>query len=180
MINIYIEEEIGVVAARTNTALQAAKTAGRLPSAFPSEVFYMYGHYIEVVSRLKQLSESKNLKDRKYPLIVLFTDIPVTPTGFGFFGDAKLQVMILHYTDQNYYAPDRLANVFKPVLEPIKEEFIHQVEIYEQFTRPTELAFTQIRHYFWGSAENKKNPFNDRLDAIELRDIEITIKNKIC
>ncbi len=179
-IDTYIEEQMAVIVARTNTALAAAVTAGDLPGSFPSEVFYMYGHYVEVISRLKQLSDSKDLKNKKYPLIVLFTDIPITPPGFGFFGKAKLQMVIVHYTDQNYHAPDRLNNVFKPILEPIKKELLNQISLYEDFTRPTELAYTHIRHYFWGSNLNQKNPFDDRLDAIELRDIDITIKNKIC
>lgn len=169
-LEVYIEEEIEVVATRTNTALQTA--------SFPHEVFFMYGHIVEVVSRLKQAAEGKTTKVR-YPLIVLFTDIPVKKR-LGFYGEAKLQIVIVHHTEQNYTAPDRMTNVFKPILEPIKKEFLYQLGVYERFTRPAQLAYTQIRHYFWGSQLNKANPFNDRLDAIELRDIEVIIKENIC
>lgn len=179
MIEVYVEEEMQVVATRTNAALQAARTAGRLPDSFPTEVFYMYGHIVEVVQRLQQSSQGKGTKIR-YPLIVLFTDIPIKKRP-GFYGDAKMQIVIVHHTDQNYTAPDRLQNVFKPILEPIKAELLTQISNYgERFTRPTQLAYTQIRHFFWGSQLNKANPFNDRLDAIELRDVEVTIINKIC
>lgn len=178
MIEVYIEEEIGMVAARTNVALQAQRIAGILPTSFPTEVFYIYGHITEVVNRLQKSSEGKDTKIR-YPLIVLFTDVPIKKR-VGFYGEAKLQVVIVNHTDQNYWAPDRLANVFKPILEPIKAEFLNQLSVYEQFTRPSQLIYTQIRHYFWGSQLNKANPFNDRLDAIELRDIEVIIKEKVC
>lgn len=178
MIEVYIEEEVAIVAARTNDALQAKRTAGELPASFPTEVFYMYGHITEIVNRLQKASEGKTTKVR-YPLIVLLTDVPEKKKN-GFQGDAKLQVLIVNHTDGNVYAPDRMEQNFKPILTPIKEEFLNQLSLYEGFTRPGELIYTAIRHYFWGSQLNKANPFNDKLDAIELRDIEVTVKEKVC
>ncbi len=169
MMEVYIEEEIGQVVAATNTALAAA--------GFPSEVFYMYGHVKEVAQRLQQISESA--AKTRYPLIILFTDIPIKKK-LGWYGDARLQVVIVTHAMENAHAPDRLENVFKPILEPIKMEFLNQLSTHPQFTRPGELMYTQVRHYFWGSQLNNANPLNDKLDAIELRDIEITIKNKFC
>jgi hypothetical protein len=147
-------------------------------------VYYMFGHPVEIVNRLQEMTNSPSEKDKKFPLVVLFTDIAIPRNQtIGFYGKAKLQIIIANYTEQNYDSPDRLANNFKPILQPIKEELLNQISRHKQFTFEEAVEFTEIERYFWGKQGlygNTGNEFNDFIDCIELKDVSVTIKNNIC
>jgi hypothetical protein len=118
---VNIVEEMGLV---------VAKAAAKLNIS----IYYMYGHQVEVTSRLQQLTESPVHKDKKFPLVVLFTDIFVNRSLTGFYGTAKLQMVVANLTSPDYTAPQRLESNFKPVLQPIKDELIRQIQRHPQFT----------------------------------------------
>lgn len=169
---VYIVEEMAEVVAKVNTALTAAD--------FGKTVYYMYGHVKEISSRLQELSNSPTEKDKKFPLIILFTDIQIDKDTPGFYGSARLRMLIANMTQPEYISTQRTDLNFKPVLHPIKEELLKQIGEHQQFTYPDELRYKETDMYFYGSQINDKNQFNDYIDAIELRDIQVNIKNKIC
>jgi len=165
---VYLVEEVAAVVTATATAL------GR-------PVYYMYGHLREITLRLQELTSSTTNKDKMFPAIILFTDIPVrVGDPAGFYGTASLNLIIAHWTQQDYTAAQRLANVFKPVLYPIKKEFLNRLQRHVMFTTPGELKYTEIDRYFYGSTIENKNVFNDYIDCIEIQNIQVTIQNKIC
>lgn len=147
-------------------------------------LYYMFGHPLEVVDRLQELTNSPTEKDKKYPLIALFADIPIDKRKpIGFYGSAKLTIIIATLTDPKYTAEQRIEKTFKPILQPIKEQLVNLIYRHKQFSFEDELNYTEIEHYYWGKQGlygNVGNIFNDYIDAIELKDIEVLIKNKIC
>lgn len=169
---VYIVEEIGTVVQKVNTALTAA--------SFGKTVYYMYGHAKEIVKRLQELSNSITQKGKKFPLIILFTDVPIERNVTGFYGSARLRMLVANITDPNYISEKRTEVNFKPILHPIKEELIKQISLHTRFTAEAELEFTETDMYYYGSQINDKNIFNDYIDAIELKNIKVNIKNKIC
>jgi len=170
--SIIIVDEIGKVAAATNTAL-AAKN-------FPHSVYYMYGHPKEVNQRLQEMTDSPTEGNKKFPLIWLFTDIMIERNLVGLYGQTKLRFLIANYTEGHYRADQRTSLNFIPVLHPIKEEFINQLFLHKQFTNENEVEFAETDMYYYGSQLNDKNVLNDRIDAIELRNVKLTIKLPIC
>lgn len=148
------------------------------------KLYYMFGHPLEIVSRLQEMSASPKSKDKKYPLIALFTDIAVDRNDpVGTFGRAKLNLIIATLTEPSYTASDRLEKHFKPILQPIKEELLEQVSKHIQFTFEEMPTYTEIERYYWGRGGlfgNSANIFNDRIDCIEIQNLEVIIKNKIC
>jgi hypothetical protein len=172
MNTVFVVEEIQAVIAKVNTALTAA--------SFGKTVYYMYGHPLEIVKRLQELSNSTTQKDKKFPLIILFTDITIDRSLIGFYGSARLRMLVANITDPNYISEKRTELNFKPILHPIKEELIKQIGLSTRFTHENEVEFKETDMYFYGSQINNKNIFNDYIDAIELRDIQVNIKNKIC
>lgn len=169
---VFIVEEMAEVVAKVNTALAAA--------GFGRTVYYMYGHVKEISSRLQELSNSPTEKNKKFPLIILFTDIQIDKDEPGFYGSARLRMLVANITVPTYISEQRTELNFKPILHPIKEELLNQIGEHEQFTYPEELRYKETDMYFYGSQINDKNQFNDYIDAIELRDIQVNITNKIC
>lgn len=170
---VYIVDEMASVVAKVNTAL-TANSFGYSP------VYYMYGHPREISNRLQELSNSPTEGHKKFPLIILFTDIMIEHDTPGFYGSARLRMLVANITLPTYTAPQRTELNFKPVIHPIKNELIKQISLYKQFTFEDELRYSETDMYFYGSQINDKNVFNDYIDATELRDIRINIKNKIC
>jgi hypothetical protein len=168
---VYIVEELDAIIAKVNTALTEA-SFGTTP------VYYMYGHPKEIAIRLQELSNSPTEGHKKFPLIILFTDITIDRSLVGFYGSTSLRMLIANFTLPEYTSVQRTAINFKPILHPIKKELIKQIERHGQFTYKNELTYKETDMYYYGSQINDKNIFNDRIDAIELRDIKLNIKNK--
>ena len=171
MMDVFIVDEIKAVVDKVNTALTAEN--------FGMTVYYMYGHPKEITARLQELSNSTTNKDKKFPLIILFTDITITHET-GYYGSASLRMLICNYTEPTYISEKRTEVNFKPVLHPIKEELLKQISLHQQFTYEGELSYRETDMYYYGSQINDKNIFNDWIDAIELDHVRIYIKNKIC
>lgn len=168
---VYIVEEMEAVVAKVNTALTTANF-GTTP------VYYMYGHPKEIANRLQELSNSPTEGNKKFPLIILFTDITIDRSLIGFYGSTSLRMLIANFTLAEYTSNQRTEINFKPILHPIKKELLSQIDLHGQFTYENELTYKETDMYYYGSQINDKNIFNDRIDAIELRDIKLNIKNK--
>jgi hypothetical protein len=167
---IYITDEVKAVVAKTATAMAR-------------DVFYFFGHIKEVSTRLQELTNSTTNKSKQFPCVILFTDIPVRENQpIGTYGTANLNLIIANWTNPKYTSQQRLDNNFKPILRPIKKEFIKQMSRHLQFGFPltTEIQRTGIDRYFYGSTMNDKNAFNDYIDCIEIQNLQVIIKNKPC
>lgn len=173
MSDVFIVEEIEEVVSKVNQELYL-KGFQHLP------VYYKYGHPKEISNRLQELSNSPTEGHKKFPLIILFTDITIKKDVPGFYGSANLRMLVANITEPTYISEDRTEKNFKPVLHPIKEELIKQIGEHSQFTYDNELTYSETDMYFYGSEINDKNIFNDYIDAIELKNIQLNIKNKIC
>lgn len=168
---IYIVEEMEAIVAKVNTALSDANF-GTLP------VYYMYGHPKEIAIRLQELTNSPSEAHKKFPLIILFTDITIDKSLIGFYGSTSLRMLIANFTLPEYTSVQRTEINFKPILHPIKKELLNQIDRHSLFTYEDELTYKETDMYYYGSRINDKNIFNDHIDAIELRDIQLNIKNK--
>jgi hypothetical protein len=167
---IYIVEEIASIVSKTATL-------------YNSPIYYMYGHPLEIVNRLQELSKSPKHKDQKYPLIALFTDIPIKVTTPGMYGEAELQLIIATLSNKDFNAEQRLQNTFKPVLYPIKKIFLEQMKLHRQFTYNQEMIHISTDRFYWGKQGlygNTGNIFDDYIDAIEISNLKVFIKNKNC
>ena len=159
------------VVAKVNTALTVA-SFGTTP------VYYMYGHPKEIAIRLQELTNSPTEGHKKFPLIILFTDITIDRSLIGFYGSTSLRMLIANFTLAEYTSNERTDINFKPILHPIKKELLNQIDRHTRFTYEDELTYKETDMYYYGSRINDSNVFNDRIDAIELRDIKLNIKNK--
>lgn len=174
MQDIIIVKEIEKIVEKTNTVLSAKD--------FPYTVYYDYGHPKEVNERLKEKSESVDIEIRKqkFPLIILLTDVPINRNITGMYGTARLRFLICNFTEEKYTSQQRTDLNFIPILHPIKTAFLDQIEKHGQFVFDEELSCTETDCYYYGSQINDKNVFNDRIDAIEITDLNVNITAKYC
>lgn len=149
----------------------------------PKRVYFQDGNSIEVNSILQSYT---NASIDKYPLIVLFRDIPNESIGEDLLGltrTFKAHLAICTYTVQTYRKPERETINFIPILEPIFNEFLHQISLSMDFNMPSikNMAVTATDCFFYGNKMNPdKNIFNDPLDAIEINSISLTLRNVLC
>jgi hypothetical protein len=134
--------------------------------------FYMYGHPLEIANRLLDKDKDRVYKYQKYPLIALKMDFE-EPIKNGV-KSLSLNLAILNFTDKKWNAEERMANIFKPVLYPIYERFMTELQNSGLFFWPGNQDYpehTKIDRPYWGTANqqgNVKNIFNDPIDAIEI------------
>lgn len=143
--------------------------------------YFIYGHPVEIASRLSLKDKSAVDKFRKFPLIALLTDLKQT------FGDNhatqytvdSVKVLIVTNTKPNYISEQRTTQTFKPILYPIYELLIAKIiEHPAIITESSLLEHEKIDRYAWGSESVYGNDgliFNNYLDAIELTIKDISV-----
>ncbi len=144
--------------------------------------YYEYGHMLEIAQTLGEKDTSERLKYQKYPLIALKLDLPedrqeitsvkVNPT-----------IYLIHHTEGEYYAKDRLNNVFIPILDPLHEKFIDALTNSTLLNNERQIEHNSERRYYWGNVLpqwNDKVQMNDKIDAIELNGMELQFAMTSC
>jgi len=147
---------------------------------------YMYGHPVEVMNVLAEMERSEEYRAKKFPCIILFQDFTESMGTVGpHYTRATLNIAIAHATRPDIIASERYTSSFKPILYPIYEAFIKQIALYNRF----EVRYRDVRNVehqkidrlFWGkNGTNTGNQGIDYLDAIEIQNLTITIKNQTC
>lgn len=138
--------------------------------------YFMAGHPVEISNRLLD-KNNKGQEYKKYPLIALKMDIEESfDEGLV---DYNLNIAIFCYTDKNWNAEERIENVFKPVLAPLYDEFIKQLNYSGLFQWEGDSRVPphkRILRPYWGNSQkngNTEHMFSDPLDAIEIQNLKL-------
>jgi hypothetical protein len=86
------------------------------------------------------------------------------------------QIILGTLSSPNYVSDVRTERVFKPILIPLKDNLMYVLD--GNNTRAIQLlnqTYESENHYFYGK-DKDENPFNDFIDVIEIKDIELRIK----
>jgi len=143
--------------------------------------FYMYGHPVEIAKRLTDKDKNRQ-SNQKYPLIALRMDI-VETVSKGIWS-YSLNILIANYNDKKWNAEERMSNIFEPVLYPIYERFMQELQRSGLFFWTGNLDYpehTKVDRPFWGTEGtqgNVKNIFNDPIDAIEIIGLKVNQRVK--
>lgn len=190
----YITEEIGkVVEAMRPLDVSYGQpmvdylTGIKENSNLSEKPFYMYGHRLEISNRLLQKGKDSTYKFKKYPLIALRMNIPATRVGNLW--TYRLNVAIIASTEKNLNAEQRMEQVFYPVLFPLYYRFLKELKDSGLFLFTNRDSNEVPDHEaivkpFWGVTETgegtQKNVFADPLDCIEIENLELSQRVKIC
>ena len=145
--------------------------------------YYDHGHIIEIAGTLTTKSNGPD-KMKKYPLVCLIEDFESTSIPGVAPVQSTLNMLIVTRTDKNYKASKRYEFSFDPVLIPIYlnliKAFVSSGAILTQYGI---IPHTPINRVYSG----KQGPygvighiFNDPLDAIEIKDIEVKFYRTNC
>lgn len=184
-IPVIMEDIVQAVSAAILSDLQAAElaiTQLSYPTVTESSIVainYQYGHLFEIIETMKQYEQDPELRYEKYPLIVLFLDIPEQyGASGGYPGECRLHMALCYGTGTTLKASERYAQVMKPILLPLYEELIRQIGSCAEFVTMGPLEHTIIEHPYWGRGglgDHEGNVFADAVDAIEITDLQLTI-----
>ena len=158
------------------------KTSDKISDVIGAELFYSYGHILEINNSFSSCSNTEDFRKQKYPVILLLQDF-AEKMGIDqtIETQVKLQILIIAESDKNYSAADRYAKVFKPVLYPIYETFIKILNKDGRLVTPysgvphEKIDRPLLADAFVETTKGKAKFFNDFLDAIEIRNLQITI-----
>lgn len=170
-LNVYIEEILAGIVIKVSEKL-----------GFP--VYYMHGSLKEINARLAMLSQSGSGQAEKFPLVALLHDY--TRSRGDAFETVNATILIANNTLATYISDERLEKNFKPVLDPIYLALLDEFNISPYFNTRSALliSHTKIDHYFYGTEAGTTghvvNRFNDLVDCIELRDLELVLYTKNC
>lgn len=148
------------------------------------EVFFDYGHYMEVTRNLSQKDQGISNKDRKYPLIWLvmdFTERYGHNTAYCELPD--LSLIIATATNKDSSTPERMEQNFVPILYPIYSELINQIQESGFFhISDFQVAHEKIDRPYWDGkeAQGGANLFNDFIDAIQIRRMNLIVNQEAC
>jgi hypothetical protein len=159
-------------------AATSAKLLTQLQSVDPliTGVHFEYGHYTDIQERLT--AKGKTAKFDRYPLVCLFEDFKIRHRKEGLTGVTDMKIIILHSSKNTITRQQREDNVFVPILYPIYEEFLNQLDISGNFMiyDKSRIIHDQINRPHWGDPAMYKNEsylFGDVLDGIELSNLQL-------
>lgn len=183
---VYVVDIIGEVVDKVSAkVLTTIQTNQATATGKPTDILnidYQYGHRLELIETLSQMSSSKTEKYQKYPLVYLMQDfaerLGAEP---GIYADVTITIIIAHGTQMAYKMGQRMEKVFKPVLYPIFQELLVQLAKHPQVhvQSPESIEFTKWDRSQWGKQAiggNAGTKVNDFVDCIELQDIRLKIK----
>jgi len=176
MITQYIPSVFEGIVAKVSSAMEAGIT-----NKFP--VYFDFGHYSEVDKNLKQKDGSLTAKGKKFPLIWMVMDFEesmgTNPADYAVINSARF--IIAHTTSPNYNMKDRRDKIYLPILYPIYAEFVKQMHQSVELGMPSELLLkhTKVDRPYWGEIPSG-NMFSNHLDAIEIKNLNLKIKQKNC
>jgi len=148
-------------------------------------ISYIFGDTEYIRNTLAMYSKSREINDLKFPLIALFTPFNEDRTNRGYFTSAGVSLMIATSTLSKYTNEERMCNSFIPVLRPIYECFLDRLrnnrDIVVQYNGV--IPHTYQENYSFGSRgamDSKNKPLDDLIDAINISNLKINVKNKQC
>lgn len=137
---------------------------------FEKPLTFLHGHFLEIVNTLSVYTQSEEYQDKKYPLVALIHDFEEKQKTEDV-NETQIVILIANFTEPTLTAEERYEKNFYPVLYPIYNELINQLN-----GSPNTLGYhvehSKIDRLFLGKEALYKNAgvtLNDFVDAIELK-----------
>jgi len=143
----------------------------------PFSVFFEYGLFQDVSKKVYAAGQTN------YPLVWLMMPYDERPTMIG--TDVSCTLIIAMPTDVNYSMAQRENINFFPRLFPIYEELLIQISRSRKLmnTRLEMIEHTKRVLPYWGGDEGGNNTANfskHYVDAVQIRDLKISVRKQYC
>jgi hypothetical protein len=160
-------------------------TSAEVSKRYGFNVFYQYGHIREISQTLQSYSATSEYRAKKYPAVFLLQDFAERMGAKGGEVSVRLMLLIVAASGSGYRSQERYTKVFKPVLYPIYGELMQQIGKDSRIRTPYGVApHEKIDRPFLSNAlveyttKGEALLFNDCLDAVELRALELKIREQ--
>lgn len=153
---------------------------------YGSSIFFFHDHIQSISEALSNRELSREYAKQKYPCIMLLQDFSEDVFYNNSFDiKANLQLLIVANSYDSWDANIRLEKVYKPVLYPIYNSFIKALQ---NSTTIQTIPLNSIKHQKIdrlrlsnslnevAKSQGIKAIFNDYLDGIEIRNLNLIIK----
>lgn len=139
-------------------------------------VYFFTGWWPDFANELKTLGSAKSLAWQRYPLIFMDSNFEKTQQNDRMFS-INPTFYVITQTKTSYNIQKRLDEVYKPILNPILEDFFKAIKNNKQIHQQPYFDNTQKNLYFLQTASAEQNQICDVVDAIKISFKSITIKS---
>lgn len=150
---------------------------------YGGNVSYLFGDWEYISNQLVVWGKSPATAPLKFPIICLYS--PYTEERTSFLSHVNLEFIIMVNTEKGYTNEDRELVSFERVLRPIYRIFIDVIRHDKRFVSDyrgvvPHLYTENYRYGRVGVVGPDGSPFRDFIDAIEIKNLELTIKKMEC
>lgn len=160
-----------------------AEIVGRVSEKWGRNVSYLFGDWSYVSNQLTVWGKSPKTSPLKFPIICLLS--PFTEDRTGEDSHVSLEFYILVNTEKEYPNETREEVSFDKVLRPIYRLFMDEIRGDRRFASDYRgvVPHQYTENYRYGRVGvlgPDGKPFRDFIDAIEIKNLELTIKKEKC
>ena len=149
---------------------------------YGNNVSYMFGDWEYIAGQLTEWSESQKTSCLKFPIICLYSPYIEDRTSKTF--GATLEFLIMIDTQKGYTNEEREKVSFQRVLRPVYDAFIRSIlsspDLINEYSGIVPHLYMENYRYGRKGVEADGKPFRDFIDAIEIKNLNIKIKNNKC
>lgn len=174
----------GIVASLScNTTVRMASSYDREEREVKPTITYIFGDAQYIKDQLDEYSKVTSVE--KLPLIALFTPVKEKRGLADIASEAKVSLLIACSSRKEWNNEERKAYSFENILRPIYDAFMDALKKHPQIEKSYDGSFPHVysENYSYGrygaytaSGEAVSEP----IDAINISDLLITIKQQIC
>lgn len=149
------------------------------------DINYIFGNAQYVKDQLDTMSKSVTTNDMKFPLIALFCPFKEQRDIPGYFSKATIQILIACSSSKEWSNEERLVRSFQNILRPIYERLKAELRAdgridfgYEDLM-PHDYS-ENYSYGRYGAHTGTGDALSERIDAINISNLELKIKNPSC
>lgn len=155
----------------------------RVSNRYGSNVSYLFGDWAYISNQLTLWSKSPKTSYLKFPIICLYSPFVEDRTGTE--TKSSLDFIIMINTLKTYTNEEREKTSFEQVLRPIYHLFIDEIKrdnsIKSSYNGIIPHSYSEnYRYGRIGVIGEDGKPFHDFIDAIEIKEMNLTFKEKKC
>lgn len=160
-----------------------AEIVGRVSEKWGRNVAYLFGDWSYISNQLTVWGKSPNTSPLKFPIICLYS--PFTEERDAEEARVSLEFIIMVNTEKIYSNEDRESISFDKVLRPIYRLFMDEIRGDRRFVSDYRgvVPHQYTENYRYGRVGvmgPDGKPFRDFIDAIEIKNLDLTIKKVKC
>jgi hypothetical protein len=140
---------------------------------------YQYGYLEELDATLQQYAQDPNYAAQRFPLVWLKPRFKILRTSTAYYGEVKdLRLFVMHATDPDLKAKDRLERNYKPVIYPIYHALLEQLNQHPAISAEYHRAHVVIDDFYWGDTQGSY--LAGPVDCLTIENLTLSINTKPC